>query len=136
MSLFFLNGVKAKEYKNQAIPKIIIESVETYPFKVKDRWLCLPKKDGELIVKIKAKNVTKIKFYLTPTGTGTANLRKFIGETKSSTNDFVFIWKFKETDEFPNHFRYIAYGKNNETLVDLPFNVANDCYGRQKQTHN
>lgn len=134
--LFSINDVNAKEIIKQSIPKISIESVETYPFNVKNRWLCLPKQDGELTVNIKAKHVKKIKFYLTPTGTGTANLRKFIGETKSNTEDFVFIWKFKATDDLLDHFSYIAYGKNDVSFEDMPFNVTNDCYGRQKQTLN
>lgn len=103
-------------------PKII--NYNTFPFVVKDGWLCIPNEDNVLTVEVTAMNTKEILFYLTPTGTATANLSVLIGRSNGKNGLFTIKHKFLNDESILHHFSVVAISQTGHKTTDTLFNIV------------
>jgi len=56
----------------------------------------LPKGSGSAVVRVKATDTSKVRFLLTPTGTGTASLAKLLGEDADGSDGWALRWSYTD----------------------------------------
>ncbi|MFC0416372.1 hypothetical protein ACFFHH_13040 [Cytobacillus solani] len=103
-------------------PKII--EYKTFPYEIKDRWVCIPKGEKELTVEVIAKNTKEMLFYLTPTGTGTASKKFLIGKTNGKNDVFTIKHKFKKDESILYHLSVDAFNKEGYRVSGILFNIS------------
>jgi hypothetical protein len=57
-------------------------------------WLELPKGAGTVVFSVKATNTQRVRFVLTPTGTGTGSYGELLGEDRSPADGFTLVWRY------------------------------------------
>jgi hypothetical protein len=74
-------------------PRIL--AVTTNPRLVKqDGWLVLPKGAGTVVFSVKASDAQRVRFLLTPTGTGMARYTKLLGTDDNPADGFTLRWRY------------------------------------------
>src|SRR6266511_1504066 len=56
----------------------------------------LPKGSGTAVVRVKATHASRVRFLLTPTGTGTASLAKLLGEDADGSDGWALRWSYTD----------------------------------------
>jgi hypothetical protein len=57
-------------------------------------WLELPPGEGTVVFSVKATNAQRVRFALTPTGTGTGPYAKLLGEDRTPADGFTLVWRY------------------------------------------
>jgi hypothetical protein len=57
-------------------------------------WLELPGGPGTVVLSVNATNTQRVRFVLTPTGTGTGPYGKLLGEDRDPRNGFSLVWRY------------------------------------------
>jgi len=88
-----------------------IQSVTTSP-SLRDigGWLELPKGAGTVRFSVKASHTERVRFVLTPTGTGTAPYAKLLGEDRDPRDGFTLTWHYGAGDAWSAHLDIQAIG--------------------------
>jgi immunoglobulin-like protein involved in spore germination len=78
-----------------ATPAPRILAVTTNPrLANQDGWLVLPKGAGTVEFSVKATDAQRVRFLLTPTGTGTARYAKLLGSDSNPDDGFTLRWRY------------------------------------------
>ena len=56
----------------------------------------LPQGAGSVALVLDAQHATKVEFWLTPTGTGTADLARRIGQDTNGRDGWLFVWHYRD----------------------------------------
>jgi Immunoglobulin-like domain of bacterial spore germination len=73
-------------------------------------WLELPKGPGTVRFSVKADHTERVRFVLTPTGTGTAPYAKVLGEDRDPRDGFTLTWRYGPGDAASAHLDIEAIG--------------------------
>jgi hypothetical protein len=57
-------------------------------------WLELPQGEGKVVFSVKASNAQRVRFVLTPTGTGTGPYGELLGEDRDPSDGFTLVWRY------------------------------------------
>jgi hypothetical protein len=57
-------------------------------------WLELPPGEGTVVFSVKAADAQRVRFVLTPTGTGTGPYAKLLGEDRTPADGFTLVWRY------------------------------------------
>jgi hypothetical protein len=57
-------------------------------------WLELPPGEGTVVFSVKATDAQRVRFVLTPTGTGTGPYAKLLGEDRTPADGFTLVWRY------------------------------------------
>jgi hypothetical protein len=80
-----------------AVAAPLITGVTSTPALIPSAFaLELPKGSGTAVVRVKATDTSKVRFLLTPTGTGTASLAKLLGEDADGSNGWALRWSYAD----------------------------------------
>jgi hypothetical protein len=83
-------------------------------------WLELPQGAGTVVFSVKASHTQRVRFVLTPTGTGTAPYAKLLGEDRTPQDGFSLVWRYP-SDGLSAHLAVQAIGPSgtSEKLLSL-----------------
>jgi hypothetical protein len=96
-------------------PRPRILSVTTTPALPKQgNFLRLPAGAGTLTFRVRAANTHKVRFYLTPTGTGMFNENQLIGQDTNGHDGWTLAWRYQD-EPLLAHLIVIAVGANGAT---------------------
>jgi hypothetical protein len=56
-------------------------------------WLELPRGAGKVVLSVTATNAQRVRFTLTPTGTGMGSYTKLLGEDRDPSDGFLLVWR-------------------------------------------
>jgi hypothetical protein len=84
-------------------------------------WLELPPGPGTVTISVKATNAQRVRFTLTPTGTGVADYAKLLGEDRTPEDGFSVVWRYP-SDGLSAHLGIQAIGAGGTT--DKTFGIA------------
>jgi hypothetical protein len=73
-------------------------------------WLELPKGPGTVRFTVKADHVDRVRFVLTPTGTGMGPYGKLLGEDRDGRDGFALTWHYGKDDAYSAHLGVQAIG--------------------------
>jgi hypothetical protein len=73
-------------------------------------WLELPKGPGTVRFSVKADHTERVRFVLTPTGTGTAPYARLLGEDRDGRDGFTLTWRYGPGDAALAHLDIEAIG--------------------------
>ena len=94
-------------------PRIL--SVTTSPTLPRDGgFLRLPAGAGTLTFRVRAVNTTKVRFYVTPTGTGMFNENQLIGQDTNGRDGWTLAWRYQDQPLLA-HLTVTAVGANGTT---------------------
>ena len=94
-------------------PRVL--SVTTSPALASDGfWLRLPAGAGTLTIRVRAINTTKVRFYVTPTGTGMFNENQLIGQDTNGRDGWTQAWRYQD-EPLLAHLTVTAVGANGAT---------------------
>jgi hypothetical protein len=80
-----------------AVAAPVITGVTSVPALIPSAFaLELPKGSGTAVVRVKATGTSKVRFLLTPTGTGTASLAKLLGEDADGSDGWTLRWSYAD----------------------------------------
>jgi hypothetical protein len=85
-------------------------------------WLELPKGPGTVRFSVKANHTERVRFALTPTGTGTAPYARLLGEDRDPRDGFTLTWHYGQDDAASAHLTVQAIGPGGK--VDHVINIA------------
>jgi immunoglobulin-like protein involved in spore germination/sporulation and spore germination protein len=88
---------------------------------VKAGWLTLAG-SGTVTFAVQTAGADRVRLYLTPTGTGTASLRKLIGAGAPANGVFTFTWQYPDQPQMA-HLTVVATGPGGRA-GQTPFNVV------------
>jgi hypothetical protein len=74
-------------------------------------FLVLPAGAGTLTVRVRAVNTQRVRFYLTPTGTGMFNENQLIGQDTNGRDGWSLAWRYKD-EPLLAHLSVTAVGAN------------------------
>jgi hypothetical protein len=57
-------------------------------------WLELPQGAGTVVFSVKASNAQRVRFVLTPTGTGMGSYGELLGEDRDPSDGFTLVWRY------------------------------------------
>jgi hypothetical protein len=57
-------------------------------------WLELPQGEGKVVFSVKATDTQRVRFVLTPTGTGTGPYGRLLGEDRTPADGFTLVWRY------------------------------------------
>jgi hypothetical protein len=77
-------------------------------------FLRLPAGAGTLTFRVRAANTHKVRFYLTPTGTGMFNENQLIGQDTTGHDGWTLAWRYQD-EPLLAHLIVIAVGANGAT---------------------
>jgi hypothetical protein len=78
-----------------ATPAPRILEVTTIPrLRNLEGWLELPQGAGKVVLSVKATNAQRVRFTLTPTGTGMGPYTKLLGEDRDASDGFSLVWRY------------------------------------------
>jgi hypothetical protein len=93
-------------------PRPRILSVTTSPVLAKQgNFLRLPAGAGTLTFRVRAVNTQRVRFYLTPTGTGMFNENQLIGQDTNGRDGWSLAWRYKD-EPLLAHLSVSAVGAN------------------------
>lgn len=101
-----------------------ISEYKSFPYEIKNRWVCIPKGENELTIEIHAKNTKEMLFYLTPTGTNTAFEKALIGKSEGMNGIFSITHKFKKDESILYHFSVDAFNQKGLRVTEILFNIS------------
>ena len=83
-------------------------------------WLELPAGPGTVVFSVKASHTQRVRFVLTPTGTGTAPYAKLLGEDRTPDDGFSVAWRYP-SDGLSAHLTVQAIGPSgtSEKLLSI-----------------
>jgi len=83
-------------------------------------WLELPDAAGTVILSVDARHAQRVRFVLTPTGTGTAPYGKLLGEDRDPRDGFALTWHYPD-QSLSAHLTVQASGPGGTTekLLDI-----------------
>jgi hypothetical protein len=84
-------------------------------------WLELPQGEGKVVFSVKATNAERVRFTLTPTGTGMVPYTKLLGEDRTPADGFTLVWRYP-SDGLSAHLGIQAIGPGGTT--DKQFGIA------------
>jgi hypothetical protein len=73
-------------------------------------WLELPKGPGTVRFTVRADHAERVRFVLTPTGTGTAPYARLLGEDRDPSDGFTLTWRYGAGDAASAHLDIEAIG--------------------------
>jgi hypothetical protein len=73
-------------------------------------WLELPKGPGTVRFTVRADHAERVRFVLTPTGTGTAPYARLLGEDRDPSDGFTLTWRYGPGDAASAHLDIEAIG--------------------------
>lgn len=80
-----------------AVAAPLITGVTSTPALIPSAFaLELPKGPGTAVVRVKATGTSRVRFLLTPTGTGTASLAKLLGEDADGSDGWALRWSYTD----------------------------------------
>jgi len=85
-------------------------------------WLELPKGPGTVRFTVRASNTDRMRFVLTPTGTGTGPYSRLLGEDHDARDGFTLTWSYGAGDAGSAHLTVQATGPGG--TVDHVVNIA------------
>jgi hypothetical protein len=85
-------------------------------------WLELPKGAGTVRLTVRASNTDRVRFVLTPTGTGTGPYGELLGEDHDARDGFALTWSYGPGDAGSAHLTVQATGPGG--TVDHVVNIA------------
>jgi hypothetical protein len=85
-------------------------------------WLELPKGPGTVRLTVRASNTDRVRFVLTPTGTGTGPYGRLLGEDHDARDGFTLTWSYGAGDASLAHLTVQATGSGG--TVDHVVNIA------------
>jgi hypothetical protein len=91
-------------------PRILTVTTSPRLRKLGGDWLELPKGAGTVRLSVKALNTDRVRFVLTPTGTGTAPYAKLLGEDRDARDGFTLTWHYGAGDAPSAHLAVQAVG--------------------------
>jgi Immunoglobulin-like domain of bacterial spore germination len=91
-------------------PRILTVTTSPRLRKLEGDWLELPKGAGTVQLSVKALNAERVRFVLTPTGTGTAPFAKLLGEDRDARDGFTLTWHYGAGDAPSAHLSIQAVG--------------------------
>jgi hypothetical protein len=72
----------------------ILEVTTTPRLRNLEGWLELPQGAGKVVLSVKATNAQRVRFTLTPTGTGMGPYTKLLGEDRDASDGFSLVWRY------------------------------------------
>jgi Immunoglobulin-like domain of bacterial spore germination len=87
-----------------------------------DGWLELPKGPGTVRFSVKADHTERVRFTLTPTGTGTGDYARLLGEDRDPRDGFTLTWAYGKDDAPSAHLTVQATGPGGK--VDHVLDIA------------
>jgi hypothetical protein len=72
----------------------ILEVTTTPRLRNLEGWLELPQGAGKVVLSVKATNAQRVRFTLTPTGTGMGPYTKLLGEDRDPSDGFSLVWRY------------------------------------------
>jgi hypothetical protein len=97
----------------------ILEVTTTPRLRNLEGWLELPPGAGTVVFSVKATNAQRVRFTLTPTGTGMGPYTKLLGEDRDASDGFSLVWRYP-SDGLSAHLDIQAIG---------PGGTANKTFG-------
>jgi Immunoglobulin-like domain of bacterial spore germination len=91
-------------------PRILTVTTSPHLRKLGGDWLELPKGAGTVQLSVKALNADRVRFVLTPTGTGTAPYARLLGEDRDDRDGFTLTWHYGAGDAPSAHLAIQAVG--------------------------
>jgi Immunoglobulin-like domain of bacterial spore germination len=82
-------------------------------------WLELPKGPGTVRFTVKADHAERVRFVLTPTGTGTAPYARLLGEDRDPRDGFTLNWSYGPGDAASAHLDIQAIGPGGKAGKEL-----------------
>jgi Immunoglobulin-like domain of bacterial spore germination len=82
-------------------------------------WLELPKGPGTVRFTVKANHTERVRFVLTPTGTGTAPYARLLGEDRDPRDGFTLNWSYGPGDAASAHLDIQAIGPGGKAGKEL-----------------
>jgi hypothetical protein len=73
-------------------------------------WLELPEGPGTVRFSVRASHTERVRFVLTPTGTGTAPYARLLGEDRDARDGFTLTWRYGSGDAASAHLDIEAIG--------------------------
>ncbi|MBB2483204.1 hypothetical protein H5P36_23905 [Bacillus sp. APMAM] len=123
--ILFLISIKNPHAYSASIEMPEITSINTAPYEIKKQWVCLPNNKGELHITVTTKNTSKIKIWITPTGTNQWKNRKLLIADNLNNNKYTYRWKY-QSDYILNHIVIKVFSSTGEQ-DSSSFNVINHC---------
>jgi hypothetical protein len=87
----------------------ILEVTTTPRLRNLEGWLELPQGAGKVVLSVKATNAQRVRFTLTPTGTGMGPYTKLLGEDRDASDGFHLVWRYP-SDPISAHLGIEAVG--------------------------
>jgi hypothetical protein len=82
-------------------------------------WLELPKGPGTVRFTVRASHAERVRFVLTPTGTGTAPYARLLGEDRDARDGFTLTWRYGSGDAALAHLDIEAIGPSGKAGKQL-----------------
>jgi hypothetical protein len=98
----------------------ILEVTTTPRLRNLEGWLELPQGAGKVVLSVKATNAQRVRFTLTPTGTGMGPYTKLLGEDRDPSDGFSLVWRYP-SDGLSAHLAVQAIGPSgtSEKLLSI-----------------